>query len=57
MCRQHEPSRCRSGGAWTVVGLPGVTVTADMKGAALTAARTAIAVVLEVAQDDFDVEG
>ncbi len=48
--------RAAQDGAWTVVGLPGVTVTAETKRAALTAARTAIAAVLEVPRDAFDLE-
>ena len=43
-------------GLWSVVGLPGVTVTAETKRAALTDARTAIAAALEVDPDWFEVE-
>lgn len=41
-------------GSWTVVGLPGVVVAAETKRAALTAARAAIAAVLEVDPERFD---
>ena len=41
-------------GSWTVDGLPGVRVAGDTKRAALTAARTAIATVLEVDPESFD---
>ena len=44
-------------GSWTVEGLPGVTLTAETRKAALTAARTAIATVLEVDWESFDLEG
>jgi hypothetical protein len=43
-------------GSWGVVGLPGVTVTAAGRREALEAARAAIAAVLEVPADAFDVE-
>ena len=43
-------------GAWTVDGLPGVTVTCEAGRAALTAARAAIASVLEVEWASFDLE-
>lgn len=43
-------------GSWTVEGLPGLTVTADTRKAALTAARTAIATVLEVDPETFDID-
>lgn len=43
-------------GAWTVDGLPGVMVTAETKRAALTAAKAAIATVLEVDPESFDLE-
>jgi hypothetical protein len=43
-------------GSWTVEGHPRVTVTAETKLAALTAARAAIAAVLEVDPESFDLE-
>jgi hypothetical protein len=43
-------------GSWSVEGLPGVTVTADTKRTALTTARAAIAAVLEVGPEAFDLE-
>jgi hypothetical protein len=43
-------------GSWSVEGLPGVTVTADPKRTALTTARAAIAAVLEVGPEAFDLE-
>ena len=49
--------RTTQDGSWAAVGLPGVTVTAETKGAALTAARTAIAEVLEVEPESFDLAG
>ena len=50
--------RLRAGqvGSWTVDGFLGVTVTAETKTAALTAARTAIAAVLEVDPESFDLD-
>ena len=59
IARGERPGyRLRAGkdGSWTVVGLPGVTVAAETTEAALTAARTAIAAVLEVDPKSFDVE-
>ena len=44
-------------GSWTVEGLPGANVAAEKKEAALTAARTAIAAVLDVDAESFDLEG
>jgi len=43
-------------GSWTVDGSLGVTVSAETKRAALTAARTAIAAVSEVDPESFDLE-
>ena len=43
-------------GSWTVDGSLGVTVTAETWKAALTAARTAIAALLEVDPESFDLE-
>lgn len=43
-------------GSWTVGGSLGVTVAAETERAALTAARTAIAAVLEVDPASFDLE-
>ena len=43
-------------GSWTVDGSLGVKVTAETRKAALTAARAAIAAVLEVDPESFDVE-
>jgi hypothetical protein len=43
-------------GSWAVDGLPGVTVAADIKRTALTAARAVIAGVLEVDPESFDLE-
>jgi hypothetical protein len=43
-------------GSWTVDGSLGVTVSAETKRAALTAARTAIAAVLGVDPESFDLE-
>ena len=43
-------------GARTVVGLPGVMVKAKTTKAALTAAKTAIAAVLEVDPESFDLD-
>lgn len=48
--------RAAQDGSWTVEGLPGVTLAADTREAALTAARTAIATVLEVEPESFDLE-
>jgi len=59
VARGERPGyRLRAGqdGSWTLDGLPGVVVTADTKRAALTAARAAIAAVLEVDPEAFDVE-
>lgn len=42
--------------SWTVVGLPGVTLAAETKRAALMAARTANAAMLEVDPESFDLE-
>lgn len=44
-------------GSWTVDGSLGVTVAAETRKAALTAARAAIAAVLEVDLDSFDLQG
>ena len=44
-------------GSWSVVGLPGVVVTAETKRAARTAAPTAIPAVLEFDPDSFDLAG
>ena len=43
-------------GSWTVDGSLGVTVAGETRKAALTAARTAIAAVLEVDLESFDLE-
>ena len=43
-------------GSWTVIGLPGITVAAASRRDAPDAARAAIAVVLEVPVEAFDVE-
>jgi hypothetical protein len=49
--------RTAQDGSWAVEGNLGVTVTADTKRTALTAARAAIAAVLEVDPESFDLEG
>ena len=43
-------------GSWSLVGLPGVTGTAASRRDAPDAARAAIAAVLEVPPDSFDVD-
>jgi hypothetical protein len=43
-------------GSWSLVGLPGVTGAAISRRDAPDAARAAIAAVLEVLPDSFDVE-
>jgi hypothetical protein len=55
---RHMPSyrvTPRPDGRWEVVGLPGVTVTASGRWEAAEAMRAAIAAVLEVPADMFDV--
>jgi hypothetical protein len=49
--------RAAQDGSWTVEGLPGVTLAAETKRTALTAARAAIAAVLEVDPESFDLDG
>jgi hypothetical protein len=48
--------RAAHDGSWTVEGLPGVTVAAETRKAAVMAARAAIAAVLEVDPESFDLE-
>ena len=45
-----------AGVAWSLVGLPGVTGTAASRREVPDVARAAIAAVLEVPEDSFDVE-
>ena len=48
--------RAAQDGSWTVEGLPGVMVTAETRKAAMTAAKAAIAAVLEVDPESFDLD-